>query len=201
MRATWRSRSWRTWGQLTRLARFLAGTLDWGIVLERSDAKVLTVTTDSNWAGCKRTRKSTTCFCVQLGGGTLVMGSRTQTALAMSSAEAEYYGAVTGAAEGLYLRDLFGFLGWELSVRVVGDADAARAVASRRGIGRCRTLDLRTLWLQEKVAAGLIQMGRVAGAVNVADLGTKVLAGPRLRMLAGRAGLRRCSRDGAPTSL
>ena len=187
---------------LRRLARYLAATVDYGTVLRRSGVRELSVTTDANWAGCKRTRKSTTCYCVHVGGSVVAFGSRTQTTLAMSSGEAEYYGAVTGAAEALFLRGVLAFLGWAAApVRVLGDSSAAIGVACRLGAGRLRTIDLRTLWLQQKTASGDIKMEKVPGQKNVADLGTKILAGPRLRMLSRLAGLCVCLRGRMPESI
>ena len=96
---------------LRRLGRYLKGTLDYGTVLTKTGVRDIIVTTDANWAGCKRTRRSTTCYCIKVGSSTLAFGSRTQTALALSSAESEYYGMVTGAAEGLYIKGVMSFFG------------------------------------------------------------------------------------------
>jgi len=100
-----------------RLARYLSGTRDFVILLPRVSGKPckIKVQTDSNWAGCKRTRKSTTCFTIWLVTDQdewipIVLASRTQTAIALSSGEAEWYAAVSGAAEALYFQQLFEFL-------------------------------------------------------------------------------------------
>ena len=50
--------------------------------------------TDSNWAGCSRTRRSTSGGIVVLDGGALKSWSSTQATVAMSSGEAEYYALV-----------------------------------------------------------------------------------------------------------
>ena len=146
-------------------------------------------------------RRSTTCFCIQVGASTLAFGSRTQTTLALSSAESEYYGMVSGAAEGIYIKGVLSFFGWAPRLVVKGDSSAGIAVASRRGVGKLRTLDLRTLWLQERVAQKEVTLGKVHGLKNVADLGTKVLAGPRLRMLSGLAGIMVCRKGSSPEVL
>ena len=73
---------------MKRLARYLAGTKDFVSVLNKSGVRDLKVTTDSNWAGCRRTRKSTPCLVIKVGNSTLCAASRTQTVLAQSSGEA-----------------------------------------------------------------------------------------------------------------
>ena len=61
--------------------------------------------------------------------------SRTQRGRSLSSAEAEYYAIVTGVAEALAVQAMAEEMGWKMSVRVHTDSSAAKAVASRRGLG------------------------------------------------------------------
>ena len=42
-------------------------------------------------------------------------------------------------------------MGWKMSVRVHTDSSAAKAVASRRGLGKLRHIELKYLWVQELV--------------------------------------------------
>ena len=51
---------------------------------------------DSDWTGCQRTRKSTNGGGIMWNGACLKVWSTTQTVIAMSSGEAEYYAAVKG---------------------------------------------------------------------------------------------------------
>ena len=52
--------------------------------------------TDTDWAGCARTRKSTSGGCVMVGRHLIKAWSATQASIALSSGEAEYYGVVRG---------------------------------------------------------------------------------------------------------
>ena len=72
--------------------------------------------------------------------------SRTQAARALSTAEAEYYAVVTGAAEGLGMQSLMADLGVTTQVRVWTHSNAVKAIASRRGLGKTRHVELRYLW-------------------------------------------------------
>ena len=56
-------------------------------------AEELTVFTDSDWAGCKETRKSSSAGALMLGRHTLKAYTRRQKVIAKSSAEAELYAA------------------------------------------------------------------------------------------------------------
>ena len=55
--------------------------------------------TDSDWAGCKETRKSSSAGVVMPGAHALKAYTRKQKIIARSSAEAELYAAALGASE------------------------------------------------------------------------------------------------------
>ena len=126
-------------------------------------------------------------------GMVLLVIARTQTAIARSSTEAEWYAGTSGAAEALYIRELLSFLGLPLHVELYMDSSGSRGVAKRQGVGRIRSLEVRTLWLQGKVRDGVIDVKAVRGDDNVADLGAKPLAEERLMKLAKQAGMVRWS--------
>ena len=56
---------------------------------------------DTDWAGCLRTRKSTSGGAIMLGAHTIRTYSSTQQSISLSSGEAEYYGLAKGAAAAL----------------------------------------------------------------------------------------------------
>ena len=87
----------------------------------------LEVNVDSNWAGCRRTRKSTSGGTARWGQHTLKSWPKTQSLVAKSSAEAELYGTIRGSCEGLGLQSLFRDFGIDQTcVRVFLDASAAK---------------------------------------------------------------------------
>jgi len=177
--------------KLKRCCRYLIGTRDYAVFLPRPSYRPTELLThsDSNWAGCRKTRRSTSCFVVALLSMVLLVVSRTQTTLALSSAEAEWYAAVSAAAEALFLRALLHFLGIDVQCILKMDSSGARGIAGRQGVGKVRTLELRTLWLQGKVKEGLVKIGSVRGENNVADIGTKVLSAAKLAYHGRQAGL------------
>ena len=66
---------------------------------------------DSDWAGCAETRKSTSGGLLCLGEHTVKCWSVTQAVLALSSGKAEFYALVKTASQGLGLRAMLGDLG------------------------------------------------------------------------------------------
>ena len=60
--------------------------------------------TDSDWAGDLDDRKSTSGYVFHLGSGPVDWFSKKQAAIALSSTEAEYRGAVSAATESIWIR-------------------------------------------------------------------------------------------------
>ena len=134
---------------------------------------------DSDWAGDKETRKSTSGGIIRLGSHCIKTWSVTQSSPALSSCEAEYYALVDGASRALGVeaaaREL-GIIAEELVVEAQTDSSAAKSYASRRGAGRVRHIEVRWLWLQQAVAEGRFRLVKVLGADNPADVLTKYKA-------------------------
>ena len=162
-----------SWEALRRLCRYLAGLPRLVFVYEWQTISAIDVYTDTDWAGCPRTRKSTSGGGALLGSHTIKTWSATQPSIALSSGEAELNGAVRGAGIGLGLQSLLRDLGQDVPVRVWTDSSAAIGISSRQGLGKLRHLDTHTLWIQHAVRAGKIDLRKVAGEVNPADLFTK----------------------------
>ena len=109
------------------------------------------------------------------GGHVVKVWSTTQATIALSSAEAELIAAVRGAAEGLAMKSILSDLGEECSLRIFLDSSAAIGICRRTGVGKIRHLDTRLLWIQELVRDGRLDVSKVPGVENPADLMTKHL--------------------------
>ena len=68
----------------------------------------------------------------------------------------------------------------EKRLRIKTDASVAKSLASRRGLGGIRHIEVNQLWLQEKVNNGTIEIEKVKGEINRADVLTKPKDGPSL---------------------
>lgn len=132
--------------------------------------------TDSSWAGCRKSRKSTSGGTVMMGRHCIKTWSKTQAIIAKSSAEAELYGVIRGATEGLGLITLLKDFGKSVEIRLHVDAAAAKGIIERKGLSKVRHLDVNVLWLQETAARKNIPIDKIPGEDNPADLTTKHLA-------------------------
>ena len=66
-------------------------------------------------------------------------------------------------------------------LRIKTDASVAKSLASRRGLGGIRHIEVNQLWLQEKVNNGTIEVEKVKGETNRADVLTKFKDGEALK--------------------
>ena len=167
--------------RLTRLCRYLLGVprLVYRYAWQERP-KELSIYVDTDFAGCKTTRRSTSGGVVMLGSHCVRHWSTTQPTISLSSAEAELHGISKGCSQGLGLQSIARDLGLSLKVIVFTDAAAAIGIVRRRGLGRVRHLDVSDLWVQERVRNGDIEIRKVAGADNPADALTKILLRPSL---------------------
>ena len=112
-----------------------------------------------------------------MGSHTIKSWSTTQAVIALSSGEAEFYGIVKGASIGMGLRSVLNDLGVGCRLGIHTDASAAKAIASRKGLGKVRHIEVNQLWIQDRVGSGDVELHKIAGTVNPADALTKHVEG------------------------
>ena len=142
--------------------------------------------TDSDWAGCRQTGKSTSGGAVMIGEHFIKSWATTQASITLSSAEAELVAMTKATAELLGLLHMVRDLGRRMKGVVYADSSAALAIADRKGSGKLRHINIRMLWIQEKQDRGEVELRKIQGAVNPADLLTKHVPANRLQDLSRR---------------
>jgi hypothetical protein len=160
-----------------RVARYLVGCPAVQIEYKNQNPpKRLSIYADSDWAGCRRTRKSTSGGVACHGSHCVRTWASTQGTIATSSGEAEFYALIEAASRGLGLQTLAKDLGVDLGVDLYCDASAGRSMAFRKGLGKVRHMDTKFLWIQDLVKADRLRVHKVKGTANPADVGTKHLS-------------------------
>ena len=162
-----------SWKALKRLCRYFNGNSRLVYVYRQQSVDCVDVYTDTDWAGCPKTRKSTSGGSLMMGRHTIKHWSSTQASVALSSGEAEFNGVIRGAGQGLGYQALLKDLGVTAPLRVWTDSSAAIGICSRQGLGKLRHLDTHTLWVQQAVRNKRIDLRKIAGEHNPADLLTK----------------------------
>ena len=164
----------KDWNALVRLGKYLKGRPRMILKYEwQASQGMITTYTDSDWAGCVVSAKSTSGGIVMAGKHTIKSYSRQQKTVALSSAEAELHAMVAASAETLGVAKLCRDLGMEVQGEVYADSSAALGIAQRSGQGKLRHLRVQALWVQEVRCARRLKYKKVLGSRNLADLLTK----------------------------
>ena len=164
--------------RMKRIARYLLKypKLVWKYDRGKTDEHVIDVFSDSDWAACRRSRRSTSGGVIVIDGGTVKHWSSTQATIALSVGEAEYYALVKAAAEGLAMVALGRDLGYEFNLRIWVDSTTAKAIVTRLGLGKVRHMEVKFLWAQEALRRKLFEMRKITGERNPADVLTKAMS-------------------------
>ena len=94
------------WRAAKRILNFVQGTRNHGIFYKaKSDLELIRLT-DSDWEGDNIDQKSTLGCVFMLAEGPISWSSKKQSAIALSSIEAEYRGVVNAATQCLWLQGL-----------------------------------------------------------------------------------------------
>ena len=120
---------------------------------------------DSDWAGDREKRESTTAVLEKLGNHCIESVSCSQTVIALSSGEAECY-ALHQAPAGALQSQLIS-TGWRRIVR--SDSAAANGISSRSGGSKLRHLGVKELWIQKLVQAQKLVIKQVGTDDNPAS--------------------------------
>ena len=181
-----------SWSRLKQLARYLVRypRTSWHFRrTPRAQLDSIDVFSDSDWAACVASRKSTSGGVISWGGTAVKTWSSTQQTVSRSSGEAELYALVKAASEGLGMVALLSELGRKVQLRVHCDSSAAIGIANRSGLGKCRHLDVQLLWIQGAIRGGGVHLFKCPGLLNPADLLTKVMGradiAPKLELVGG----------------
>jgi len=130
---------------------------------------------DSNWSETR----STTGFVIMLAGAAVAHTSKRQHCISMSSTEAELIALCDCAIELIYIKELVGFLGHDVTgaVKTYTDNKGAYDLCHRfTSASNSRHVDRKLFKMRELRGAGVVTVDHIPTESNPADLFTKVLA-------------------------
>ena len=171
-----------------RVMRYLQGTKDLTLKYSATDVHGTEVKgfCDADWAGDPDSRRSTSGWVFMLAGAAVSWGSKLQSSVALSSAEAEYVAACAATQEAMHLRRLLGDLGYEQlePTVIMEDNQACIAVSQNPALHkRMKHVDICYHYVRERVHAKDIVLQYIPTEHQVADLFTKPLGKQRLMTL------------------
>ena len=162
-----------------RCLGYAVGTAELSLHYKGSHHLCLSGFSDSDWAGCPTTRRSTTGWIFLLGGGAISWASKKQTCTAMSSCEAEYLALTSAVKEAIWLRNLLeecGSLQREPTILRVDNEAAIKLSADPIYHSRTKHIALDFLYAREQVQAGVVHISHIPTKEQTADYLTKNVA-------------------------
>ena len=152
----------------------------------------MVVWTDSDWAGDVASRRSTSGGVIEYRGAIMSHWSKSQSNVALSSAEAELNATVKGLSELIGLCHLIEEA-QRVSVKLVlrTDASACKGMLLRHGAGKVKHLSVKQLWAQECVRAYNVNVQRVPREQNPSDVLTHSVSHPIMETQMERLNVRR----------
>ncbi|KAJ9544564.1 hypothetical protein OSB04_024271 [Centaurea solstitialis] len=174
-----------------RIFRYLKGTPNLGLWYSKDSGFDLTAYSDSDFAGCKIDRKSTTGGCHLLGGKLVSWTSKKQNSVSTSTAEAEYVAAGICCAQVLWLRNQLQDYDIQLSkIPIYCDNTSAIAIANNPVLhSKTKHIEVRYHFIRDHVMNGDIELHFVPTEYQLADLFTKPLDVTRFNMLISELGI------------
>ena len=146
---------------------------------------------DSDWAGDKVDRKSTSGACQFIGRSLVSWSSKKQNSTALSTAEAEYISAASCCAQLLWMRQTLKDYDVSLgTVPLLCDNESAIKIANNPvQHNRTKHIDIRHHFLRDHVANGDIALTHVGTMDQLADIFTKPLDEARFVALRRELGI------------
>jgi hypothetical protein len=160
-----------------QILRYLVSTPCFRIWYPKGSTFDLIGYSDSNYAGCKVDRKSTSVTCQFLGRSLVSCSSKKQTSIALSTAEAEYVAAGQCCAQLLWTRQTLQDFGYNLNkVPLLCDNESAiRLVDNPIEHSRSKHIDIRHHFLRDHQQRGDIDIYHISTENQLADIFSKPL--------------------------
>ena len=179
------------WDAVIRILRYIKSTPGQGVLYENRGHTQVIGYTDADWAGSPTDRRSTSGYCVFIGGNLISWKSKKQHVVARSSAEAEYRAMALATCELIWLRHLLQELrfGKDEQMKLIRDNQAALHIASNPVFHeRTKHIEVDCHFIREKIASGCIATSFVNSNDQLADIFTKSLRGPRIKYICNKLG-------------
>lgn len=183
-----------------RVLKYLKNSSTLGLFFPAfSDFKLLAYS-DSDWATCSLTRKSTTGYTIYYGNSLISYKTKKQKTVARSSTEAEYRTMATTTSEITWLiallKDLQHFppiqptYPSKFRPRLLADSTSAIQIAHNPvNHERTKYIEVDVHFVREKAAEGVISLEHVSTLENLTDFFTKSLSNSHFCRIISKLGM------------
>ncbi|KAI3767934.1 hypothetical protein L2E82_18363 [Cichorium intybus] len=178
------------WEGVKWLLRYLKGTSEIALCFRRKGV-VLEGFADADLGGCADSGKSTTGYVFTIGGTAISWMSRLQKSVALSTTEAEYMAIAEAAKELIWLKNFLSELGFQQEDCVLHCDNQSAGHLSKNPVFHNRTkhIQMRYHFIRELINDGTLNLKKILGTKNPADMFTKVVTTDKLKFCMTSTGL------------
>lgn len=161
-----------------RILRYLARTVDYGLIFHKCKNFNLQVFADADWANDPNDRKSYTGFVLKLGSNTINWESRKQRCVAMSSTEAEYLAISDACKDIMFTRHFWlEIMNTNVHCKIFNDNQSAqKLLLSKECHKRTKHIDVRYHFIKDLVCKNYVSVSYMSTSEMIADILTKALS-------------------------
>lgn len=168
------------WQAAKKVLRYLQGTKDLMLTYRRSDHLEIVGFSDSDFAGCIDTRKSTSGYVFLLAGGAISWSSTKQKTVAAFTMEAEYIACYMASSQAIWLRNFITYLrvmnSIEKPIKIYCDNEAAVKFSNNnKSSSACKHMEIKFLIVKERIRDHLVSIEHIGTDHMLADPLTKAL--------------------------
>ncbi|KAJ0869676.1 putative RNA-directed DNA polymerase [Helianthus annuus] len=181
------------YGAAKRIMRYLAGTVGFGLWYGKTECVTLSGFTDSDWAGTSEDMKSLSANAFFLGTGAVSWMSKKQAVVALSTTEAEYIAAATGACQAVWMRKMLKELGHEQQEATPIWCDNRSTVFLTKNQGfhsRTKHINIKYHFIRSLVEEKEIKLVPCDTKEQIADIFTKALGVEQFCCLRSKLGMK-----------
>ncbi|WVY93382.1 hypothetical protein V8G54_032470 [Vigna mungo] len=179
------------WDAVVRILKYIKRSPGKGLLYGPNNDTKIVCYSDADWAGSPSDRRSTSGYCVSIGGNLISWKSKKQSVVARSSAEAEYRAMASATCELVWLKQLLSELkfGDITHMTLICDNQAALHISANSVFHeRTKHIEVDCHFIREKIISGDIKTEFVNSSNQLADIFTKSLQGPRIDYLCNKLG-------------
>ncbi|KAL5549510.1 hypothetical protein UlMin_004741 [Ulmus minor] len=172
------------WEGIKWLLRYLLSSSDVGLMFKScKEGAILKGYVDSDFAGDKDKRRSTTSYIFTLCDCCVSWKSQLQSIVTLSTTEAEYIATTEAMKEAIWLKGLLKELKLlKGEVNVYSDSQSSIFLCKNPVFhDRTKHIDVKYHFIRDVVSQGIINLQKIPSEFNPADMGTKVLPVSRFK--------------------
>ena len=168
------------WKAAKRVMQYLKRTKDFMLTYRRSDSLEIFGYSDSDFAGCQDSKRSTSGYVFMLVGGAISWRSSKQTLISSSTMATEFIACYEASNHGIWLRNFVIGLrvvkGIERPLKLYCDNNSAVLYSNNnRSSSKSKHIDIKFLVVKERVQNGQLSIEHIGTNSMIADSLTKGL--------------------------